>query len=212
MEIRSLSTRVGVAGAFVALSLISLATVDGAQQSSATSPPATKAADPSRSGQPGTEHQVLNALVGTWDVSGQCWAKVGDTAQSVTGTDTSEWILGQRFVKSHARGTKASQPFEGIGMMGYDNARREYQATWQDTDCTGIKMETGTYDAASKTFTFKGDFKDDKGQTVSSRRLLEVMSNDQHKMTTYLTMSGQPELKAAELVFKRTGVKTTSAH
>jgi hypothetical protein len=207
MNTRSLSTRVGAAGLIVTLSLVSLATVNGAQQSSATSPPATKSPDPSRLAQPGAEHKVLDALVGSWDVSGQCWAKVGENPQSISGTDTSGWVLGDRFVKSHAKGTKASQPFEGIGMMGYDNTKREYQSTWQDTECTAIKMDSGTYDASSKTFTFTGEFKNEKGETVRCRRLLEITSDDQHMMTSYLTFSGQPELKAAELLFKRTGTK-----
>jgi hypothetical protein len=70
-------------------------------------------------------------------------------------------------------------------------------------------METGSYDPSTKTFTFLGDFKDENGQTIRSRRTVQIDSNDQHTMTAYLTPSGQSEVKVAEMTFKRTSTGTT---
>jgi hypothetical protein len=212
MNTRMIIARVGAASMLIAIPLVSLAFAGGQPEERApikTGQPGAETDRKARLAQPGPEHRMLEPLLGSWTISGQCWEKQGESPQSVTGTDDSEWVLGNRFVKCHVKGSKAGKQFEGIGMMGYDNAQRQYQASWQDTECTAIKMETGTYDSATKTFTFTGDFKDENGQSVRCRRLVKIDSDDQHTMTAYLTPGGQTEMKVAELTFKRTAAKAT---
>jgi hypothetical protein len=160
-----------------------------------------------RLAQPGPEHKRLDMFAGSWQMTGQCWGKAGDNPESVTGSENAEWVLGNRFVKYHTMATKGDKPFEAIGMLGYDNAERQFVASCQDTECTGIKLETGTYDPATKTFTYTGEFKDENGQMIRCRRVLRIDNNDQHTMTAYLTQSGGSETKVAEVTFSRTSAK-----
>jgi hypothetical protein len=164
-----------------------------------------KSRDKVAADEPGPEHKQLEAFVGNWEMTGQCWEKPGGTAESVSGTAKSEWILGNRFVKSHVRGSKTGQSMEGIAMCGYDNGQRKYVSSWQDDKCTAIKMETGSYDTGTKTFTYTGESKDKNGQTVRCRRTVKINSDNEHVMTTYATESGKQEMKVAEITFKRSG-------
>jgi len=48
-------------------------------------------------------------------------------------------------------------PFEGIGINGYDNLKKKFVSTWIDNMGTMIVMSTGTFDPATKTFTYMGE-------------------------------------------------------
>lgn len=205
--------------------------------------------------QPGAEHQHLNAFVGSWQVTGQCWkpgknqqgagatrgragekdeqaqnpgqrepgqrdpaqggaardrtAQAGgdaqDGAQSVNGTCESKWVLGRRFIQSAGKGTEGGEAFEILALCGYDNAQRKYVSTKADSKCTSIKVESGSYDPASKTFTYTGDFRDENGRTVRCRTMVKIVNDNEHRMISYITEPGGEEMKVAELTFKRTG-------
>ncbi len=52
---------------------------------------------------------------------------------AMAGTTTNSLIFGGRFLKQEVRGTvEGHPPFEGIGITGYDNIRKEYQSVWFD--------------------------------------------------------------------------------
>ncbi len=157
--------------------------------------------------QPVAEHKNLDPLVGSWEVTGQCWAMGESSSVSVTGADESQWVLGNRFVHHQVKGMKADKAFEGMGMSGYDTVRKEYQAVWQDTESTAIRMEKGTYEPSTRSFTFTGEFQDEKGQTLQCRRVLELHTDDHYIMTTYVVQGDMPEVKVAELIFTRAGTQ-----
>jgi hypothetical protein len=168
-----------------------------------------KSKDRMQADQPGPEHKNLAPFIGTWQVTGTCWKDPSSQGEPVSGTCTSEWILGNRFVQSHARLNKGGTMAEGIMMCGYDNAQKKYVTTMQDSECTAIKMETGTYDAGSKTFTFAGETKDKDGKTVQCRRTVKVVDDNEHVVTMYASEGGQGEKKVAELSFRRAGGSTS---
>ena len=45
-------------------------------------------------------------------------------------------------------------PFEGMGIVGYDNLLKKFVSVWIDNMGTGLMPGTGTYDAATKTYTY----------------------------------------------------------
>ena len=63
-----------------------------------------------------------------------------------------------RFVQHTVEGMAMGQPFEGLGIIGYDNATKEYNSLWIDNMGTGFMKGIGQYDAASKSFREKGQF------------------------------------------------------
>lgn len=124
--------------------------------------------------------------------------------EAFTGTDHSEWILGGRFVRCEIKGTLGNKSMHGIAMTGYDTAKRRFVSTWQDDQCNAIKMDEGTYDPSTRTFTFLGESAGPNGETVKCRRVIKVASRDEHTMVMYLTQGSQAEERISEMTFRRT--------
>jgi len=111
--------------------------------------------------QPGPQHDLLKKLAGDWTTTGQMWmGPKGDPMPMKPGTEHAEMILGGRFLQSVNNGEMMGMPFEGHGLMGYDNFKKVYQMTWIDNMGTTISTAAGTTDAAGKTLTLMGKMDD----------------------------------------------------
>ena len=81
-----------------------------------------------------------------------------------TGKAEFKWILGNRIMVQEAKNNPGPQdammggPFEGYGMMGYDNVSKKYYGTWADNMGTGIMTSEGTADASGKVFTYESEY------------------------------------------------------
>ena len=69
---------------------------------------------------------------------------------------------------------------------------------------TGSMNEYGRYDAAKKTFTYKGEFNTPQGETMKSKTVIEVVSADQHIMTMHHGPSADALQKVMEITYNRT--------
>lgn len=160
-------------------------------------------------GQPTTQHQQLQPFVGTWTISGTCM-KDGP-AEPCSGTVTSEWVLGNRFVKNHMRGMAGSEAMEGIGLCGYDTQEGKFVSSWVDNQCTSIKTDKGTFEPGTKTFTYECDgCKDKDGTALKCRKVIKIVSDSEHTLTGYVTKDGR-EQKVKELTFKKSSGVTQNA-
>jgi len=74
---------------------------------------------------PGEQHQVLSPLIGTWKQKVKYWMSPNDEAQESFGTSHNTWILDGRFVQQISNGESMGQPFEGMGIIGFDNLSSE---------------------------------------------------------------------------------------
>jgi hypothetical protein len=52
------------------------------------------------------------------------------------------------------------EPYEGIGIDGFDRIKQKYVAVWMGTDSTGIFMMEGTADETGKVVTYVGKMDD----------------------------------------------------
>jgi hypothetical protein len=110
-------------------------------------------------GSPGEPHKVLESLAGMWSYAGRMWMSPESQPESMAGTSTNAVVFGGRFLKQEFSGQMAGMPpFQGVGLLGYDNIRKEYQSLWYDNMNTALMTGTGQFDPAAKTFTFQGDF------------------------------------------------------
>ena len=109
---------------------------------------------------PGPEHKMLDAKVGKWSDKVTCW--MTPDAPPMAGTSTSEvgWVMGGRYLQGTTKGEFDGHPFEGMGTIGFDNMKKKYVSSWIDNAGTGIMMAEGTYDAATKTYTYTGNSPD----------------------------------------------------
>ncbi len=110
-------------------------------------------------GSPTEGHKVFEPLVGQWTYTAQWWMAPEAPPESMTGTSTNSLIFGGRFLQQQVRGQGEGQPpFEGLGVLGYDNIRKEYQSLWLDNMATGMMNGTGQFDAPTSTLTEQGEF------------------------------------------------------
>jgi hypothetical protein len=76
-------------------------------------------------------------------------------------------------------------------------------ATWADTMGTGYMASAGQYDEASKSWTMLGSFKDPIGQTVKTRQVITLVSNDKHTFEFYVAGPDGKDFKSMTIVYTR---------
>lgn len=155
---------------------------------------------------PGPQHAILMALAGNWNCTVQSWMKPGGTPMISTGTATFTPILDGRFLKQEFHGNFMGKPFEGLGFVGYDTFRGEYNSIWMDSIATGMMKGAGQYDAATKTLSDSGDFScpmtNDKHQTYRSEWKFTDNDHSTYSMYTKDPATGK-EYKGMDITYTR---------
>ena len=155
---------------------------------------------------PGAEHKMLESKVGKWSDKVTCWMSPDAPPMEATGTSEYRMALGGRYLQGTTQGVWAGMPFEGMATIGYDNMKKKFVSSWIDNAGTGIMMAEGTYDAATKTFTYTGE-----GPDLMSGKYLPVKSTE--KMTDADTWVGEmwsTDSKSGKM-FKSMEIKSTRA-
>ncbi len=160
-----------------------------------------------KAAQPSENHKLLEPMIGVWSAKCKFWMGGPETpATESSGTMTNKWVLGGRFIRSEFKGEFMNQPFEGLGYFGFDNAEQKYIGSWADTLSTTMMTSTGTYDAAKKTFTMKGSFKEPgTGQNFTSRETTTIVDANTTKFEMYHTGPDGKENKVGEITYTRSG-------
>ena len=100
---------------------------------------------------PGEAHQRLDYFTGEWDTSTTVMGM-----EPVAGTQSIKWILGGRQLHSSFKGTMMGRPFEGFGLLGYDNYKKKYTSVWCDSQSTTLLTSEGLADQTGKVITLYG--------------------------------------------------------
>lgn len=152
---------------------------------------------------PNENHKVLETLVGDWDYSIKWWMSPDAKPEESTGASSIKWIMGGRFIEQSVAGTSMGQPFEGMGIMGYDNEKKQYQSVWIDNMGTGIMTGSGSYDPNTKTLTDQGKFSCPAEGEKSYRAVLKIIDNDNFTYEWYMTDPEGKEFRAMKIVYTR---------
>lgn len=105
-------------------------------------------------GQPGEMQAWLCEDAGTWNGTSKMWMSPDSEPAVSTCSMTATPILGGRFIETTFTGEiPGAGPFEGRGLVGYDNAAGKFQSTWCDTMGTGIMVGEGELSSDKKTLT-----------------------------------------------------------
>jgi hypothetical protein len=157
---------------------------------------------------PGAEHQALKPLVGSWTCNVKAWMAPGAPPTESTATADFKSVMGDRFVVQHVNGSFNGMPFEGSGVMGYDNIKKKYVGAWVDNMGTGIMSSEGSYDAAKKTFTFESQSSDPmSGKTAKTRETMRIEADGKLVWEMYAKPPGSSkEMKMMEITYTKKGV------
>ena len=154
--------------------------------------------------QPGEYHQLFEDFVGTWTADVSMWIAPNTPPVVTKGQATFELIFGGRFLYSDFLGEYMGEPFKGINIMGYDNAKEQFVSIWLDNSTTALLSSTGTYDKNTKRFRFYAkSFDPMSGQTVEMRDEAYFASEDEYISVTYTKTEGGKEFKSMEMKYTR---------
>jgi Protein of unknown function (DUF1579) len=155
-------------------------------------------------------HKLLADLAGTWTYTVKMMAP-GETPQSSTGSVTRKPIMNGRFFIADfsgsmkmpgADGKMKDFAFKGSSIEGYDNVKKKFVSSWVDNMGTGIMTSEGTYDPATKTFTYTSEVEPVPGMKTPVREVIKITDKNHHTFEWYENRGGQ-EAKTMEIDYTR---------
>ncbi len=156
--------------------------------------------------QPGKPHEWMAKLAGEWDTSMKMFdPSMGEAGGK--GTMKVVMVHGGRYQHSFYKGEFMGAPFEGSGLMGYDNVSGKYQSVWGDNMSTMMMYSTGDYDVKTNTLTMSGSFTDPvTKKPVKSQEVSTFKDENNWTMTFFHEKDGKME-KVMEIAYTRAGGK-----
>lgn len=152
---------------------------------------------------PGDVHKMLAKDDGEWNEEITVWMAPGAPPTKNTATVSNKMILGGRYQESKHTGNFMGMPFEGYGLIGYDNAKKVFVSSWVDNMGTGIMTMEGKWDDKTKTIHFMGKVTDaTTGKETPVRETFSYIDNNKQKMEMFMTQEGK-EYKSMEIIFTR---------
>jgi uncharacterized protein DUF1579 len=152
---------------------------------------------------PGPMHDLMKPMAGNWKTTAKSWMKPGGEPEVSEGTCESSWILGNRYLQSTYKGNMSGMPFEGWGLMGYDNQKQEFVSMWADNMGTGIAMSDGKADPSGKVFTMMTMMSDpETGKQVPYKMVTKVMDENQYTMSMMSMKDGKEHMEM-EITYTR---------
>jgi hypothetical protein len=197
-------------------------TPSGAQPTTAATSPAAASGQPSQAemmkqmmelAKPGENHKLLADLAGTWTYTVKFWMNPDPSAppQESKGTAVRKSMMGGRYFVMDVSG-KMQMPaedgkmkdmqFKGMAVEGYDNVKKKFIGSWIDNMGTGIQFSEGTYDPATKTFTYTSEMEPVPGMRSQVREVLKITDNN-HMMLEWYENQGGQEKKTMEISYTR---------
>ena len=155
-------------------------------------------------------HKLLADLAGNWTYTVKMMAP-GETPSTSTGSLTRKPVMNGRFFVGEysgsmkmpgADGKMKDFTFKGMSLEGYDNVKQKFVSSWVDNMGTGIMDSEGTYDPATKTFTFNGEVEPVPGMKMGIREVIKVTDKNHHTFEWYENRGGQ-ETKTLQIDYTR---------
>jgi len=159
----------------------------------------------------GDNHKLLADMAGNWNYTVKMMMDPSGKPQESKGTATRKAIMdGRFFLAEHSGkfqmpgpdGKMTEMNFKGMAIEGYDNVKKKFVSSWIDNMGTMILSSEGTYDAASKTFTYTANCEMMPGMPVRIREVIKVVDKDHHNFEWYEDR-GSGETKSMEIAYTR---------
>jgi hypothetical protein len=154
---------------------------------------------------PGAPHEMLKKMAGEWSCTVKYKMDPAQDWQQATSTATVTALMDGRYIQEVATGEMMGQPFNGMGLYGYDNVLGKYVSSWVDNMGTGIMQSQGTADASGKVINWNGVMSDPlTGKLAKSRMVMTVVDDDHHTFEMYGTPPGaKKEMKTMTIEYTR---------
>jgi len=158
-------------------------------------------------------HKLLADTAGEWNYTLKMWMNPDPNAkpQEAKGTATRKMIMGGRYLSGEYTGhmqmpgpdgKMKDTVFKGMGLEAYDNVKKKFVASWVDNMGTGIEMSEGTYDPATKSFTYTSEVEPVPGMKTQIREVIKLTDKNHMTLEWYETQAGQ-EKKTMEIDYTK---------
>jgi len=155
-------------------------------------------------------HKLLADLAGSWSTSVKMMEPGKEPTVSKGSVTYKSIMNGRYFVGDHtgsmkmpgADGKMKDFTFKGMSTDGYDNVKQKFTSSWMDNMGTGIMTMEGTYDPATKTFTYNGEMEMVPGMKTPVRSVVKVTDKNHRTFEWYENRGGQ-EMKTLEINYTR---------
>ena len=153
---------------------------------------------------PGAEHELLKYKVGNWSMTMEMRMAPDAPVTVSKGTSEMTLIMGGRYLLDKTKSTFDGQPFEGMGITGYDNLKKRFVTVWIDNFGTGLAVGSGTYDKAKKTYTYTLAIPDVvSGDYKKARHVERIVSQNEWVVEMYDTTPEGKEFVTMKGTYKR---------
>jgi hypothetical protein len=105
----------------------------------------------------GPQHKALEPMAGKFKAVNKFKMDPSQDWTVSEGTYEGEMGLGGRYLLVEVQADMMGMPFQGMGVLGYDNTIKKYVAGWIDNMGTGVMRSEGTSSDGGKTIVFNGE-------------------------------------------------------
>ncbi len=166
-------------------------------------------------GKVGPNHKLLADTAGSWTYTVKMWMN-GDTSakpMESKGTATRKMTMDGHYLTGDylgkmempgPDGKMKSMAFHGVGVEGYDNAKQKFVTSWIDSMGTGIMYAEGTWDDATKSWTYNSEMTPFPGMKMQVREVVKLADKN-HMTLEWYENAGQGERKTMEINYTRAG-------
>lgn len=153
---------------------------------------------------PGKEHKLIASWDGIWSGTVDMWVSPGAPVSTSSVESGNKMIFGGRYQQSTLKGNIMGMKFEGMGLLGFDNEKKEFISIWVDNMGTGVLQTTGKWDDATKSITFIGKSLDPgTKKEIDFKEIFKVVDNNHQIMEMYGPGPDGNEFKTMEIKLTR---------
>ena len=159
---------------------------------------------------PSANQNLLGELAGTWSYVLKISMGSNKRPIETNGVVVRQPIMGGRYfladfdaeMLSGTDGKLEKVNFKGKSIEGYDNVKKKFISIWIDNASTGPTIFEGSYDPASRIFTYAGETERKPGQKTKVREVIKVVDNNHYNLDWYEEHGGH-EIKTIEITYTR---------
>jgi hypothetical protein len=153
-------------------------------------------------------HFQLNQLVGEWEGTAKTWFEPDKIADESPMRGSMKLILGEKFILHEYSGSFEKKPLEGIAIYGYHTGLKKFQSAWIDSFHNGTAIMFSESNKGNENFDVLGSYfyiTPEMEQKWGWRTHIDIVSNDEVRITAFNVTPEGEESKATEIIYRRIG-------
>lgn len=148
------------------------------------------------------EHEYFKKFVGQWKAVNNIYMDGASEPMATEGSTSFRLLMGGRYLQQKYESEFNGMHFEGMGLVGYDKAKKKYIGVWMDNHSTGWLATEGEFDKATKTMTEVGEMATPMG-TTKVKATSKSVDRNTIVFTMYMVEPDGTEQKHMEITYTR---------